>query len=97
MGAVTVYAIEARNENALYGFPSSEFVTTHPEYFHDSRTIIRPLTEMLLQTTSQVFAEKRIQELHPPRIAALASIAPQALTRPISYRFVNIAPFDIPV
>ncbi|KAF8920999.1 hypothetical protein CPB85DRAFT_1372252 [Mucidula mucida] len=76
--AITVYASEARNENAF-------------------RTFIRPMTEQVLLSVGDAFAEAHLGELSSAKTMELAISAPQALLRPISYRIVNLAPFDIPV
>ncbi len=62
-----------------------------------SRTFIRPMTEQVLLSVGDAFAEAHLGELSSAKTMELAISAPQALLRPISYRIVNLAPFDIPV
>ncbi|KAF8075344.1 hypothetical protein FPV67DRAFT_1408627 [Lyophyllum atratum] len=79
--AMTVYASEARNENAY-------------------RYIIRPSYEASLESLETSFATQAIQLFATSANINLPSViatSPQTIVKPISYKTVNVAPFNIAV
>lgn len=79
--AITVYAIEARNENAYRAF-------IHPSV----QTSLAAIT----QNFSQSFLQK-VASSSSDTLVSISTTAPQVLTEPISYTLNNLRPFDVPV
>ncbi|KAK0209232.1 hypothetical protein DFS33DRAFT_1308570 [Desarmillaria ectypa] len=79
--AITVYAVEARNENA---------------YRSLIRPSVQTSLATITQNFAQSFL-KQIGSSSPNALASISTTAPQILTEPISYTLNNLRPFDIPV
>ncbi|KAF8886305.1 hypothetical protein BD779DRAFT_1530650 [Infundibulicybe gibba] len=79
--ALTVYAEEARSENAF-------------------RSLIRPSVQAALQLSTQTFAvefAKQVASLPSTNLTTLLTVSPQTLITPVSYKLLNLIPFDAPV
>lgn len=61
------------------------------------RTFIRPVAQATLLGIFDAFAEQRVANMSAATFASLASTAPHAISKPLSFTLVNLAPFDIPV
>ncbi|KAF9045977.1 hypothetical protein BDZ89DRAFT_1184961 [Hymenopellis radicata] len=61
------------------------------------RTIIRPVADATLLAIFDAFAEQRVANMSASTFSSLASSAPQAISKPLSFTLINLAPFDIPV
>ncbi|KAF5328390.1 hypothetical protein D9619_013345 [Psilocybe cf. subviscida] len=74
--AISVFAVEARNENAY-------------------RNIIRPYVQSTLDAILRTYAMQTASQ----NITSLdvLSISPQTVVLPVSYRLVNLIPYNIPV
>ncbi|KAK0465933.1 uncharacterized protein EV420DRAFT_1636491 [Desarmillaria tabescens] len=79
--AITVYAVEARNENA---------------YRSLIRPSVQTSLAVITQSFAQSFL-KQAGSSSPDALASISTAAPQILTEPISYILNNLRPFDIPV
>ncbi|KAF5345082.1 hypothetical protein D9756_011160 [Leucocoprinus leucothites] len=77
--AVSIFASEARNENAF-------------------RVILGPSAETALSMISAQFARHLIPTLtNSSTLVELMTVSPQTLTTPISYRTINLHPFNQPL
>lgn len=79
--AVTVYVVEARNENAYRSLLRPYLMTT---------------MATISQSFAQTFA-KQLAGSSSSSIASLLQSAPQIITQPLSYAIDNLRPFDVPV
>ncbi len=61
------------------------------------RSFIRPVSEATLLAIFDAFAEQRVANMSASAFSSLASSAPQAISKPLSFTLINLAPFDIPV
>ncbi|KAF9261687.1 hypothetical protein L218DRAFT_869481 [Marasmius fiardii PR-910] len=81
--AVTVYAQEARNENAFRSI---------------IRPTVQGVLEGVVQQFAQQFAQQiASSSSSSSNLQSLLSNAPQVITRPVGYTVANMKPFDIPV
>ncbi|KIY73198.1 hypothetical protein CYLTODRAFT_417169 [Cylindrobasidium torrendii FP15055 ss-10] len=79
--AVSVYVAEARQENAI-------------------RIIVHPYFQDFLDKLSVDYARRFANNLastNEDTVADLLATAPQVVTKPLGWQFVNLVPFDIPV
>ncbi|KAK0458673.1 uncharacterized protein EV420DRAFT_1270342 [Desarmillaria tabescens] len=79
--ALTVYAVEARNENAFRSLLRPYIMTT---------------MATISQNFAQTFATQ-LANSSSSSIASILQSAPQIITQPISYAIDNLRPFDVPV
>ncbi|KAK0436562.1 hypothetical protein EV421DRAFT_1112123 [Armillaria borealis] len=79
--AITVYVVEARNENA---------------YRSLIRPSVQTTLAVISQTFAQFFL-RQVGSSSSNALASISTTAPQILTEPISYTIDNLRPFDIPV
>ncbi|PBK60880.1 hypothetical protein ARMSODRAFT_897433 [Armillaria solidipes] len=79
--AITVYVVEARNENA---------------YRSLIRPSVQTTLAAISQTFAQSFL-RQVGSSSSNALASISTTAPQILTEPISYTIDNLRPFDIPV
>ncbi|KAK0185224.1 hypothetical protein F5146DRAFT_1005834 [Armillaria mellea] len=79
--AVTVYVVEARNENA---------------YRSLIRPSVQTTLAAISQAFAQAFL-RQVGSSESNILASISTTAPQILTEPISYTIDNLRPFDIPV
>ncbi len=91
-----MFAVEARNENALYVQISLSLYLFLNNFTHvNSRSIIRPTVQGLLDGISRGITLKLAQQAASnTNITALLQNSPQTVTQPVSYRIINIVPFD---
>ncbi|PPR02814.1 hypothetical protein CVT26_009600 [Gymnopilus dilepis] len=83
--AITVFGVEARNENALY-FPAT------------SRDLIWPSAQASLDAISGMVAIQVAKSAaNATNLAMVLSTSPQSITAPVSYQLQNLRPFNIPV
>lgn len=61
------------------------------------RTLIRPVAQATMQGIADSFALHRLTQLPNSTVLSLLSSSPQAITKPIGYSLVNLAPFNQPV
>ncbi|KAF9006356.1 hypothetical protein BDZ89DRAFT_1095447 [Hymenopellis radicata] len=99
--AIVVNANASANlENADASYDPTTAVTVYGVEARSEnafRTFIRPVAQATLLAISDSFAEQRVANMSSARFSALASTAPQAISKPLSFTLVNLAPFDIPV
>jgi len=77
--AISVFAEEARNENAF-------------------RVLIRPTVQATLDAFTKGFATQLAkQNSANPNMGTILSTSPQTLVTPVSFRLINLIPFDQPV
>ncbi|KIM36235.1 hypothetical protein M413DRAFT_31832 [Hebeloma cylindrosporum] len=77
--AITVFAVEGRNENAF-------------------RSLIRPSVQGIMDGISQATAIQVAQRASSlPTLISILTTSPQTIVSPVSYRFDNLAPFDMPI
>ncbi|KAG7451801.1 uncharacterized protein BT62DRAFT_880958 [Guyanagaster necrorhizus] len=79
--AITVYAVEARNENAYRSLIRPSVQTTLAAI---SQAFAQSFLQQVGSSSSSV-------------LASISTTAPQVLTEPIGYTINNLRPFDIPV
>ncbi|PBK93451.1 hypothetical protein ARMGADRAFT_929201 [Armillaria gallica] len=79
--AITVYVVEARNENA---------------YRSLIRPSVQTTLAAISQAFAQIFL-RQVGLSSSNSLASISTTAPQILTEPISYTIDNLRPFDIPV
>lgn len=79
--AITVYVVEARNENA---------------YRSLIRPSVQTTLAAISQVFAQAFL-RQVGSSSSNTLASISTTAPQILTEPISYTIDNLRPFDIPV
>ncbi|KAK0450591.1 uncharacterized protein EV420DRAFT_1766667 [Desarmillaria tabescens] len=79
--AITVYAVEARNENAYRSLVRPSVQTT---------------LAIISQVFAQSFL-RQVASSSSSTLASISTTAPQILTEPISYTINNLRPFDVPV
>ncbi|KAF9039485.1 hypothetical protein BDZ89DRAFT_1110170 [Hymenopellis radicata] len=99
--AIVVNANASANlENADASYDPTTAVTVYGVEARSEnafRTFIRPVAQATLLAISDSFAEQRVANMSSAAFSALASTAPQAISKPLSFTLVNLAPFDIPV
>ncbi|KIY68806.1 hypothetical protein CYLTODRAFT_421258 [Cylindrobasidium torrendii FP15055 ss-10] len=61
------------------------------------RNLIRPVAQATIQTIADHFAQQRLSQLSNETVLHFMATSPQALTKPISFTLVNLAPFNQPV
>ncbi|KAF5385868.1 hypothetical protein D9615_002554 [Tricholomella constricta] len=61
------------------------------------RILLKPTVEAWLQEVTHKFAIELFKELASNSSTGLASMAPEALVRPVYYTIENLRPFDVPI